>query len=198
MPCRAMLEVQPVLEDLAAAAAAPPSSSSSDGGSDCEQETAAVLAGTLPDAQHASIGCSQDAAGVGVHITQDAGSSSSCWRRILVHLTGQQRCDNTSSSCNSSADDQAAQAVAAAEQMAALCRSASGAASVCSLRCWHAVAGADGSSQSSAKWQAALVSRLQEGTGQQQMALQSVQVCAVATSMQPGPCWAVIEAYVEP
>ncbi|WIA29375.1 hypothetical protein OEZ86_011879 [Tetradesmus obliquus] len=40
----------------------------------------------------------------------------------------------------------------------------------------------DAGSQSNAAWQAVLVSRLREGIGQQEMALQAVQVCTVATA----------------
>lgn len=186
-----------MLEDLAAAAP-PAASSSSDGDSDCEQETAAAVApaSAQPSGQHGSA-CSKDAAAAGVHISQDTCSSSG-WRRVLVQLEGQQGTVSDRGS-SSSADDKRAQQVAvAADQMAAIIRSAGAAAGVCSLRCWYAVDSRDAGSQSNAAWQAVLVSRLREGIGQQEMALQAVQVCTVATSTQPGPCWAVVEAFVAP
>jgi hypothetical protein len=66
------------------------------------------------------------------------------------------------------------------------------------LRCWYTTSSSKLKvcSKSNAEWQAKLLSRVQEGTGQQEMALQSVPVCTVASSMQAGPWWAVVEACV--
>lgn len=199
MLCRALLEVQPVLADLASPPPPPASSSGSDSDSDCEQEAAAAAPADAQPGAAASGGsgaAAAAAAAIGVHLTQDACGSSG-WRRLLVHLTGQHGRDGAG--CSSADEQRAAQVVAVAEQVAAACRRCGGAAgSVCSLRCWYAIDGPAGGSQSNLAWQASLVSSAQKCTGQPELVMQSVQVSRIATSVQPGPCWAVMEVYVAP
>jgi hypothetical protein len=103
-----------------------------------------------------------------------------------------------SASCGPADDTRAAQVAAAAEQIGAACRqSGVAAASVCSLRCWYGADTLEAVGQSSPTWQAMLLSRSRECIGQA-VELQLVQVSSVATSTQPSPSWAVLEAYVEP
>jgi hypothetical protein len=188
-----------VLEDLAAAA--PPASSSSGSDSECGDEAAAAAVTAADVEPDAPVKASPTLGAVGVHVTQDICGSSS-WRRILVHLAkphGDGNAASVSASCSAAGDTRAAQVAAAAEQLGAACRRSSGAAaSVCSLRCWYDTNAEEAASHSSPTWQAALLSGLQESIGQQGVALQLVQVSTVATSTQPSPCWAVLEAYVEP
>jgi hypothetical protein len=190
-----------VLEDLAAAV--PPASSSSGSDSECGDEAAAaavLAAGVEPDAAaNASSGATPGAAGV--HVTQDVCGSSG-WRRILVHLAkpqGDGNAASASASCSAAGDTRAAHVLAAAEQLGATCgRSSGAAASMCSLRCWYDTNAEETASQNSPTWQAKLLSSARECIGQAKVALQLVQVSTVATSTQPSPCWAVMEAYIEP
>jgi enamine deaminase RidA (YjgF/YER057c/UK114 family) len=201
MLCRALLEVQPVLQDLAVAV--PPASSSNGSDSDCGHEAAAAAGAPASVEPGAAADASSGAApgAVGVHVTQGACGSSG-WRRILVHLEtthndGSAAAD--SASCGPADDTRAAQAAAAADQIGAACRRSGGAAgNVCSLRCWYDVAPEEAASQSNATWQAMLLFSARECIGQQGVAVQLVQVSTVAMSTQLGPCWAVLEAYVEP
>lgn len=184
---RALLEVQPVLVDLAAAQ--PAASSSSD--SNDEQGAAKQgpnMAAALGDGGHLA---DQRLRAGQLHVT--SGSGSNTWRRILVHLS--KAAVALGDSSTSSSDELVQQAAVAGRRVReALLQQHGMAAELCTVRCWYECT-PDGTDGRSPCWEEALVGSMREQLGGQQVAVQFVPVSQVASSVGPAACWAVLEAH---
>jgi hypothetical protein len=157
LPSRALLEVQPLLIDLAAAAAGAMSGSSSSSGED-EESDAGQQCGVPADNSAAAAVPELLQQGVAVGMSQP---SDSKWCRVLLQL------QYAGSSSTHDVESHAKQAAAAGKWLAAYCSPVCGAGGqpgqprtqVASLRCWYD-AKLQGGAHSDGGWADLLLSEL--------------------------------------
>lgn len=219
--CRALLEIQPILLDIAAAAGQAHSSSSDD-----EEEAQQHIMGhheppsSSNGLQMASKIALQPYHGVVGYVTPAADMKcTSRWSRILVHLQKTSSPANSRNGSTGSSIPDTSQLVAAAAELAAVladlqqskllmttkghCQHQQ---TVCMFRCYHesntSVEPATGATGGACvSWYNILSNELQRLRSEQrchhQVAVQYVPVSSVASSVQgSGASWAILEALV--
>jgi hypothetical protein len=189
LPSRALLEVQPLLIDLAAAAAGAMSGSSSSSGED-EESDAGQQCGVPADNNAAAAVPELLQQGVAVGMSQP---SDSKWCRVLLQL------QYAGSSSTHDVESHAKQAAAAGKWLAAYCSPVCGAGGqpgqprtqVASLRCWYD-AKLQGGAHSDGGWADLLLSELPSEVAGQLVPVLS----AESFSAKLSRCWCLIELLV--
>jgi hypothetical protein len=190
LPSRALLEVQPLLIDLAAAAAAGAMSGSSSSSGEDEESDAGQQCGVPADNSAAAAVPELLQQGVAVGMSQPSDSN---WCRVLLQL------QHAGSSSTHEVESHAKQAAAAGKWLAAYCSPVCGdggqpgqpGTQVASLRCWYDGTLQDGA-HSDGGWANLLLSELPSEVAGQLVPVLS----AECFSAKLGRCWCLIELLV--